>query len=70
MQRVITFDRGSKRRLNQIRWKEREVFSLVLLATFMLVMSVFVVLAWVQHEHPSSEAPKVPQIRDAQPASP
>lgn len=67
MSKVITFDRGSKRRLKEIRWKPREVFSFVLIAIFVLVMSVFVLLWEVYHENPHSEPTKVPQVREAQP---
>ena len=69
-QKVITLDRGSKRRLKQIRWKTGEIASLALLATI-LVATIFVVMRWeLHHEHPYSELPKRPQIRDAQPTEP
>lgn len=68
--KVITFDEGSKRRLDEIRWKVREIFSLVLLAIFVMAITVFVILWEVQREHPDSEPPKVPQIRDAEPTGP
>jgi hypothetical protein len=67
MSKVITFDKGRKRRLKEIRWKIREAFSLVLIAIFVLVMSVFIALWEVQNEHPYSEPTKVPQVREAQP---
>jgi len=67
MSKEITFDKGSKRRLKKIRWKPREVFSFVLVAIFVLVMSIFVLLWEVDHERPHSEPIKVPQVREAQP---
>ncbi len=70
MPKVITFDKGSKRRLKEIRWKIREVISLVLLAIFVLVISALAVLWEVQHEHPRSEPTKVPQLRNAEPTPP
>jgi hypothetical protein len=70
MSKVITLDKGSKRRLNQIRWKSVEVFSLALLAVVLLAVSLLVLLAELQHEHPSSEPPKTPQIREGHPTSP
>ena len=69
-QKVITLDRGSKRRLKQIRWKTGEIASLALLA-MILVATFFVVMLWeLHHQHPYSEAPKHPQIRDAEPTEP
>jgi hypothetical protein len=62
--KVIILNRGSKRRLKEIGWKTHEVFSLVLLAVFLLAMSVFILVWEVQHEHPRSEPPKVPQVTD------
>jgi hypothetical protein len=70
MSKVITFDKGSKRRIKEIRWKIHEVFSFVLLTIFVLVMSVFVALWEVHREHPYSEPTKVPQVREAQPTLP
>ncbi len=67
MSKVITFDKGSKRRLKEIRWEIGEVFSLILLAIFVLVMSVLAVVSEVHQEHPYSEPTKVPQMREAQP---
>ena len=67
MSKEITFDKGSKRRLKEIRWKPREVFSFVLIAILVLMMSVFVLLWEVHHEHTYSEPTKIPQVREAQP---
>lgn len=70
MPKVTTFDKGSKRRLNEIRWKIREIFSLALLAALVLTISAFVVLWEVHHEHRYSEPTKVPQIMDMEPTPP
>ena len=70
MPRVITFDRGSKRRLRQIRWKLFEIFSLALLAILVFAMSLLVMLWELRHVHPHREPSKVPQIRNTQPAEP
>jgi hypothetical protein len=70
MSKVITHDKGSKRRLKQIRWKLVEIFSLVLLAILGFAVSILVMLWQLNHEHPHSEPTKVPQIRDAEPAEP
>jgi hypothetical protein len=72
MPKVITLDKGSKRRLKQIRWKLVEIFSLMLLAILGFAVCILVLLWQLDHEpeHPHSEPPKVPQIRDAEPAEP
>jgi len=70
MPKVITFDKGSKRRLSHIRWKLIEVFSLMLLAIFVFGMSLLVMLWELRHVHPHREPSKVPQIRDMEPAEP
>jgi|HubBroStandDraft_2_1064218.scaffolds.fasta_scaffold467017_1 hypothetical protein len=70
MSKVITFDKGSKRRLKQIRWKLFEIFSLVLLAILGFAVSILVLRCQLDREHPHSEPTKVPQIRDAKPTQP
>jgi len=70
MSKVITFDKGSKRRLRQIRWKLFEVVSLALLALLVFAASILGLLWELDHEHPHSKPTKVPQIRDAEPAEP
>jgi preprotein translocase subunit SecE len=52
--RVINFDRGSKRRLRQIRWTSRERTSLALLFLFLLALYMLFVLWDLGHEHPFS----------------
>ena len=70
MRKVITFDRGSKRRLRQIRWKLIEIFTLALLAILIFAMSLFVLMWELKHEHPLQEPTKGHQIRNAEPAEP
>jgi hypothetical protein len=70
MPKIITLDKGSKRRLNQIRWKSIEVFSLALLAILLLAMSFLVLFSQLQHEHPPTEPTKVPQFNHAEPEEP
>ena len=52
--RVITFDRGSKRRLRQIRWTLRERATLVLLFFLLLALCILYVRWDVGKEHPFS----------------
>jgi len=70
MPKVITFDKGSKRRLGQIRWKLFEIFTLALLAIFVFAMSLLVMLWELRQVHPHREPSKVPQIRNTEPAEP
>jgi hypothetical protein len=58
MSRVITLDRGSKRRMKQIRWKIREVISAVFLSLLILGLSVLLALWEVSHY---KEAPRTPE---------
>ena len=70
MPRVITLDKGSKRRLKQIRWTLAEFLTLILLA-LLFVGAIALAVVWeIHHEHPYSEPTKDPQIRDAQPSGP
>ena len=70
MSKVITLDKGSKRRLSQIRWKLIELYSLALLGAFVLALSLLV-MAWeLQDDHPNDAPTKTPQIRRAEPARP
>ena len=70
MPKVITLDKGSKRRLKQIRWKPLEVFSLGLFAILVFGTTMLVVLWELNYEHPHSEPTKIPQMRNAEPAQP
>jgi hypothetical protein len=70
IRKAVRFNRGSRRRLERIRWKLAEIFSLAFLAIFVLAVSIFVVLWEVRQEHPDSEPTQGPEIRDAKPSSP
>jgi hypothetical protein len=70
MRKVITFDKGSKRRLAQVRWKLIELFSLALLAVLVFAMSLLILRWELDHEHPHSEPTRVPQMRNAEPTQP
>ena len=70
MSKEITFDKGSKRRLDQIRWKLVELFSLALLAIFIFAVSLLIMLWEVQRVHPRQDPTKVPELRNADPAEP
>jgi hypothetical protein len=59
MSRVITFDKGSKRRMKEIRWKLREVISVVTLALVVLGLGVLLALWEVSH---NSASPKTHQV--------
>lgn len=59
MSRVITFDKGSKRRMNQIRWKLREIISLI--AVSLIVLGLGVLLALWEVSHYSAQ-PKTPHV--------
>lgn len=59
MSRVITLDKGSKRRMNQIRWKLREVISAVFLSLIVLGLCALVAFWEVSHY---SEPPRTPQV--------
>lgn len=68
--KVIILNRGSKRRLRQIRWKITEVISLALLTIMVSAILVVYVLWEVHRQDPYSVPPKDPQIRDSQPTVP
>ncbi len=70
MRKVINFDKGSKRRLKQIRWKLFELFSLALLAVLVFAMSLLVMLWELDHGHPKQEPTKGHQIKSAEPSEP
>jgi len=70
MRKVITFDKGSTRRLKQIRWKLIEIFTLALLAIFMFATSLFVLMWELQHVHPYQEPTNGHQIKSAEPSEP
>jgi hypothetical protein len=59
MSRVITFDRGSKRRMKEIRWKLHEVLSAVALSLIVLGLGVLLAIWEVSHY---SASPKTRQV--------
>ncbi len=59
MSRVITFDKGSKRRMKQIRWKLREVISVVFLS--LIILALCALLAIWEVSHYSAE-PRTPHV--------
>jgi uncharacterized membrane protein len=63
MSQVINFDKGSKRRIKQIRWKIREIISLIFLSLLIIILGVLLAFWEVSHY---SAAPKTPQLQ-AQP---
>ncbi|HEY2470898.1 MAG TPA: hypothetical protein VGI45_24100 [Terracidiphilus sp.] len=68
--KVIILNRGSKRRLKEIRWKLVEVFSLALLAILLFAMSILVMMWEVHDVHPDPEPTNTPQFKDAEPKEP
>jgi hypothetical protein len=63
MSQVINFDKGSKRRIRQIRWKISEIISLIFLSLVILILGILLALWELSHY---SDAPKTPQLQ-AQP---
>jgi len=59
MSRVITFDKGSKRQLNLIRWKLREVISILVLSLFVFGLCALLAL-WEVSRY--SEDPRMPHV--------
>jgi hypothetical protein len=59
MSRVITLDKGSKQRMRQIRWKIREIISLILLSLMILILGVLLAI-WEVSRY--SAAPQTPQL--------
>ena len=60
---IINFDKGSKRRLRQVRWKRHEIVSAVLLFLVLTVLCLWFALREAYHDH-SSDLPKTPQARE------
>jgi hypothetical protein len=62
--RVINFDKGSKRRLRQIRWKHREVASIVLLFLILMALCLWLALGEASH-YQHSDPCRTPQVTEA-----
>jgi hypothetical protein len=63
MSRVISFDKGSKRRIKQIRWNQVEVTSAVLLSLVLMVLCLFFAI-WEPFDDPvESQTHQVRQRR-------
>ena len=60
MSRVITFDRGSKRRLRQIRWTFGEILGAVFLSLFVLGLCALIEIRELVH-HPVE--PQTPYVK-------
>jgi hypothetical protein len=60
--RVITFDRGSKRRIQEIRWKPIQIVSAILLV--FIAIALCIVLAFWEASHYLVQ-PRTPQFEPA-----
>lgn len=49
--RAINFDKGSKRRLRQIRWKQHEIISAILLFLILATLALWFALYQLVHEY-------------------
>lgn len=61
--RAISFDKGSKRRLREIRWKQREVISAALLFLILMALVVWFALSEETNER-FIDPPKTPEIKE------
>jgi hypothetical protein len=59
MSRVINFDKGSKRRIREVRWMWSEIVSAVLLALALIVLGVLLGTWEISH---FSAPPRSPQV--------
>ena len=60
--RIITFDRGSKRRIQEVRWKPLQILSAILL--LLLAIALCIVLSFWEVSHYFGQ-PKTPQFEPA-----
>lgn len=63
MSRVITLDRGSKRRMRQIRWTFGEVLSAVFLSLIVLGLCALVEIRELVHHSVEPQAPSLKALR-------
>jgi len=61
MSRVISFDKGSKRRIKQIRWNQFEATSAVVLAVILISLCLFFAI-WGPSDY--SDQSQNPAFRD------
>jgi hypothetical protein len=61
MSRVINFDKGSKRRIQEVRWSLTEIVSAVLLSLVLIVLGVLLGAWEVSHYHAPPKAPQISQ---------
>jgi len=61
--RVISFDKGTKRNVEQIRWKPYEVISVVSLFVITITLGVWLVLREVSHYYHAPRSPEVKPLR-------
>jgi preprotein translocase subunit SecE len=59
MSRVITFDKGSKRRIKRIRWSTREAVSIVFLSLVITLLGALLAVWEVDHYREESRYPHV-----------
>ena len=55
--RVITFDKGSKRRMRRVQWRRTEIASMILLALFTLTIAGFVLIWELAHDSSNRTLP-------------
>jgi hypothetical protein len=60
--RIITFDRGSKQRIQEIRWRPLQILSAILL--LLIAITLCIVLAFWEVSH-YFDQPKTPQFEPA-----
>jgi hypothetical protein len=57
--KVITFDKGSKKKIQRIRWTRMELVSAVVLSIFLMAACVLVVLWYASHDRDESQIPSL-----------
>ena len=60
---VISFDKGTKRSLEQIRWKPYEVISIVSLFVITIALGVWLALREVSNFYHAPRTPEVKRLR-------
>ena len=60
--KVITFDKGSKKKFQGIRWKGREIVSVIFLSISLIAALVLVLLWYASLDRDESQTPSL-QIR-------